>query len=463
MSTDGITLISQECSPAEDLHPSQDDTSQGALRASRVRRSDVWFLASWNVRTLLDVDGPIETARQGSEVDVVDERKIDQVVGELVKYKVDVAGLQETKWFGSGVYKVAESVVVASGRPVPGAGVVNQRGEGVAIVLSGPAVEAWGSGGSRWKAWSSRLVSVALKVGKNRTDVLHVVSCYAPTFAASREEKDSFYSLLQEVISSVPPQECYVLLGDFNARVGSRSEVVDEWWDERGPFVHGILNDAGRELLAFCSLNGATVCNTWFQKKAIHKQTWQHPKSKRWHCIDYAIMRKTQCWRCQDVMVKRGAVCNTDHQMLLMKLKLGKKFRRHAMKDRLVKRFDVSKLQGPCQDVKGRELLKGTFVSGVREGLKRSWAEADSVQEKWEVMKGVMCDMGRSVLGQARRREADWFRDGEDVLRPLFEERSRLYAQWLSSGRERDRKKFVNARGAARKAVREVKNKDKGC
>jgi hypothetical protein len=26
----------------------------------------VWVLASWNVQTLLDVEGPIEVARQGS-------------------------------------------------------------------------------------------------------------------------------------------------------------------------------------------------------------------------------------------------------------------------------------------------------------------------------------------------------------------------------------------------------------
>ena len=91
----------QERSPAEDLHPSQDERSLDAYRANQVVRSGRWVLASWNVRTLLDVDGPIETARrgQGDGVDVVDERKIDQVVAELGRYRVDVAGVQETKWF----------------------------------------------------------------------------------------------------------------------------------------------------------------------------------------------------------------------------------------------------------------------------------------------------------------------------------------------------------------------------
>ena len=71
-----------------------------------------------------------------------------------------------------------------------------------------------------------------------------------------------------------------------------RVDGDDEWWYERGLHGYGDLNDAGKELLSFLAINGATVCNTWFTKKSIYKQTWQHPKSKQWHCIDYAIMRK---------------------------------------------------------------------------------------------------------------------------------------------------------------------------
>ena len=66
-----------------------------------MRRFSWWYVASWNVRTLLDVDGSIATARRRCDVSVVDERKIDQVVSELEKYRVVVAGLQETKWFGN--------------------------------------------------------------------------------------------------------------------------------------------------------------------------------------------------------------------------------------------------------------------------------------------------------------------------------------------------------------------------
>ena len=97
------------------------------------------------------------------------------------------------------------------------------------------------------------------------------------------------------------------------------------WGQERDSHGHGVLNEARRELLSFLSNNEATVCNTWFPKRAIHKQTWQHPKSKQWHCIDYVIMRKRHRRRCMDVTVMRGAQCNTDHMMLKMKLQFGRK------------------------------------------------------------------------------------------------------------------------------------------
>ena len=52
----------------------------------------------------------------------VKRKKIDLIVRELSRYDVKVAALQETKWFGSGVYYVGGSVVLAAGRDVPAPG-----------------------------------------------------------------------------------------------------------------------------------------------------------------------------------------------------------------------------------------------------------------------------------------------------------------------------------------------------
>ena len=95
---------------------------------------------------------------------------------------------------------------------------------------------------------------------------------------AAREEKDKFSDILQQALLVVPSEECLVMLGYFNTCVGSRVSGNEEWWYKRGPHGHGALNEAGRELLSFLSINEVTVCNTWFAKN-IHKQTWQQPKS----------------------------------------------------------------------------------------------------------------------------------------------------------------------------------------
>ena len=133
----------QVCSPTEDLHTSWVGPSfKRAQSRKRKRKLSLWHLASWNVRSMLDVEGSIKTARQRCETREAEDRKIDQVVSEVGRYGVVVAALQETKWFGEDVYHVGGSVVLAAGRPVPGDGQARKRGEGVALVLAGPAVKA---------------------------------------------------------------------------------------------------------------------------------------------------------------------------------------------------------------------------------------------------------------------------------------------------------------------------------
>ena len=56
---DGTTWITPELPPCKGMHLSRGEPPLGAHRASQK-----WYLASWNVRTLLEVEGLIETARE---------------------------------------------------------------------------------------------------------------------------------------------------------------------------------------------------------------------------------------------------------------------------------------------------------------------------------------------------------------------------------------------------------------
>ena len=145
----------QVCSPQIGLQPTESEPSFTALRTRHKRKMAVWSLATWNVRSLVDVEGPVQTARQRKEVANAEERRIDQAVSELNRYKIDVAALQETKWFGDETYRVGNCMVLTAGRKTPDAHESRVRGEGVALVLSSKAKDAWKEGGTKWRAWSS--------------------------------------------------------------------------------------------------------------------------------------------------------------------------------------------------------------------------------------------------------------------------------------------------------------------
>lgn len=227
--------------------------------------------ATWNVRSLVDVEGSLLTASRcrpetghsdtGPEPVHREERKIDLVVRQLQRLGLEAAGLQETLWFGKEVYNVGDSVVLTSGRPAPCPDSPCLRGEGVALVLRGLCRAAFVQGGCVWKAHSSRLLSASLTFvcGRNqRAYRVHVAVAYAPTFARPRCEKTEFLAQLQTFLVSVPTNEHYIILGDFNARVGSASRNLlpeeDEWRADRGPHGFGVMNPAGEELLTFLSL-----------------------------------------------------------------------------------------------------------------------------------------------------------------------------------------------------------------
>ena len=60
-----------------------------------------------------------------------------------------------------------------------------------------------------------------------KLEVVKVISCMCyslmlQTYAATREDKNEFFDMLQHALSEVPSDERFVVLGDSNARVGSR-------------------------------------------------------------------------------------------------------------------------------------------------------------------------------------------------------------------------------------------------
>jgi len=74
--------------------------------------------------------------------------------------------------------------------------------------------------------------------------VATLFSCYAPTLAATQEEKEQFYEQLSSATNAVPFIHQLFIRGDFNARVGKDFKVKNKILGHHG--ISGVWPAAGK-------------------------------------------------------------------------------------------------------------------------------------------------------------------------------------------------------------------------
>ena len=125
---------------------------------------------------------------------------------------------------------------------------------------------------------------------------------------------------VNDALLRVSPTESTLLMGDFNAHVGTDT---DTWKGVIGK--HGVtgLNENGRYLLQLCCSNGLRIMNTFFQHRDVHKYTWYRPSMDQ--NLDSFLHSFVRLFSdVLDVRVKRGAELSTDHHLVVCSLRLSK-------------------------------------------------------------------------------------------------------------------------------------------
>lgn len=79
--------------------------------------------------------------------------------------------------------------------------------------------------------YSSRRQLRADHVPEYRNRKLNILSANAPTLFSLAEVKDRFYEDLDNTIKDIPKTENLIILGDFNARVGSDFKTWTDYFD----------------------------------------------------------------------------------------------------------------------------------------------------------------------------------------------------------------------------------------
>nr|VZI46679.1 unnamed protein product [Spirometra erinaceieuropaei] len=234
-----------------------------------------------------------------------------------------------------------------------------------------------------------------------------IISTYAPTMTNPDAVRDKFYEDLHALLATVPKADMLVVLGDFNARVGTDHTA---WRGVLGP--HGLRgsNDNGL-LLRTCAEHCLILTNTFFCLPEREKATWRHPRSRQWHLLDYVLVRRRDQ---RDVLVTK-AIAGADGNELAQRL------------DNL-----------PIADAAA--------------------AENSSVENRWCQLRDTVQATALTVLGRAPRQHQDWFDDNDAVIRNLLAEKNRLHKAYVDHPTDDNKAAFYRSRRQLQQRLREMQD-----
>ena len=198
-------------------------------------------IATWNIRTMYEAGRTAQVAR------------------EMKQYNICLLGLSETRWLQAGQLRLASGeTLLCSGHSEEGA----PHTEGVGLMLTPEAQRALNG----WEPVSSRIITS--KVATKKKNIrLNVIQCYAPTNDTEDEKKEDFYQHLQTVLDRVGKKDMTILMGDFNAKIGSNNTGYEEVMGKQGL---GEMNENGEKFADLCSLNQLVIGGSIFPHKRTH-------------------------------------------------------------------------------------------------------------------------------------------------------------------------------------------------
>ncbi|KAK3506251.1 hypothetical protein QTP70_033602, partial [Hemibagrus guttatus] len=288
------------------------------------------------------------------------------------------------------------------------------------------------------KRVSDRVMSLKLEI---EGVMLNVVSGYAPQVGCELEEKERFWSELDEVMESIPTGERVVIGADFNGHVGEGNTGDEE---VMGKFGVKERNLEGQMVVDFAKRMDMGVVNTYFQKREEHRVTYK--SGGRSTQVDYILCRRGNLKEISDCKVVVGECVARQHRMVVCRMTL------MVCKE---KRSEIEK------KTKWWKLKKEECCEEFRQKLRQALGGQVVLPDDWETTAEVIRETGRKVLGvSSGRRKEDketwwWNEEVQDSI-----QRKRLAKKkWDMDRTEENRQEYKELQRRVKREVSKAKQK----
>ncbi|KAK3509305.1 hypothetical protein QTP70_028566 [Hemibagrus guttatus] len=234
--------------------------------------------------------------------------------------------------------------------------------------------------------------------------MLNVVSGYAPQVGCELEEKERFWSELDEVMESIPTGERVVIGADFNGYVGEGKRGDEE---VMGKFGVKERNLEGQMVVDFAKRMDMAVVNTYFQKKEEHRVTYK--SGNRSTQVDYILCRRSNLKEISDCKVVVGEIVARQHRMVVCRMTLivcKKKRWNEEVQDSIQRKRLAKKKWDMDRTEENRQEYKELQRRVKREVSKAKQKAYDELYTRLDTREGE-----KDLYRLARQRD----RDGKDV------------------------------------------------
>ena len=236
---------------------------------------------------------------------LVNDDRIHELLVELRNTAWDFVLVSET-WRGD----KAEFFEMSDGHTFVGSGgEAGKRGVGIMI-------------DARWKKFIASFNAISSRVCEvqivSKFWKAQICSVYFPHGGYSDPHVQEMYTTLQNIRKRVNQRKSiFIVGGDFNARVGIRSDLDSE--TVIGAHGYGEENDRGLWLKNFCALENLSISNTYFPKPDSKKVTYTSPQKKQKQ-LDYILVASSTMKMVHDAGVMIDVNLGSDHKALYLKI-----------------------------------------------------------------------------------------------------------------------------------------------